>query len=139
MNAVNKLKSVAEYITGQINLCGKSQFEIAKESGFEKPNIITMIKQGRTKLPLDKVGKFSKAIEVDPVFLFKLCMNEYWPDTWAELQKIMGQPTLSENELGIIEVIRESNVINPKINKDSDRERLLEVINTFDGDNAYYK
>ncbi len=140
MNAVKakatKPRSVAEYITMQIQLCGKPQLDIAKEAGFDKPNIITMIKQGKTKLPMDKIGKFAKAIEVDPIHLFKLCMNEYWPDTAVELQRIFGQSPLTNNELEIIDVVRQSEVDNPKLRGEMDRQRLLAVINSLHGDNA---
>ena len=141
MNATKRVthlkpRSVAEYITMQIGLCGKSQLDIAKTAGFDKPNIITMIKQGKTKLPLDKIGKFAKAIEVDPVYLFGLCMNEYWPDTWASLQQFLGKTTVTQNEGEFISVIRESNVINPKLNTEAEKAKFLAFVNTLKGDNA---
>jgi transcriptional regulator with XRE-family HTH domain len=131
-----KIKTVAEYISAQIGLCGKSQLEIARESGFDKPNVITMIKQGRTKLPMKKLGKFAKALEVDPVHLLRMCMSEYLPDTWEEMQKVIGQPVMTINEMEILEVVRQSNVINPRVRTDEDRIRILDAINSLKGDNA---
>lgn len=129
--------TVAEYLTQQINLCGKTQSEIAREAGFNKPNIITMLKQGATKLPMAKVGAMAKALEVDPLHLFKLVMQEYEPDTWQTLQEtILKQPFVTHNEMEIIEVIRQSNVVNPKIRTDEERARLLEVISTLKPDNG---
>lgn len=130
-----KPKSVAEYLSWQINLCGKKQLEIAEEVGFPKPNVINMIKQGKTKLPLDKIGRFAKAIEVDPVHLFKLCMQEYMPETWREIERMMSQPVLTTNELEFIEIIRESNVINPRLHTDSDKERFRNFVETLHSDN----
>jgi len=130
-----KPKSVAEYLSWQIHLCGKKQLEIAEEVGFPKPNIITMIKQGKTKLPLDKVGKFAKAIEVDPIHLFKLCMQEYMPDTWKEIERMIDQPVLTTNELEFIEIIRESNVSNPRLHTDGERQRFREFVETLHTDN----
>ena len=132
---VSKPKTVAEYINWQIQICGKSQKQIATEAGFEKPNIITMFKQGQTKIPIEKIGRLAKAIEVDAVYLYKLCMQEYQPDTWREIQKMFNQPILTENEVEIIEAIRSCNVANPKIRTDEDRIRLAEVINSFKSDN----
>ncbi len=126
-----KARSVADYITAQISLCGKSQIEIAQQAGFEKPNIITMIKQGKTKLPLDKIGTFAKAIEVDPIFLLRMCLNEYQPKLADEIQSIFGQPILSHSEMEILDLIRQSNLNNPTIRTEEDRLRLLEVINSF--------
>lgn len=128
--------TVAEYLDAQINMCGKSQKQIAEEAGFPKPNIITMFKKGDTKLPLEKIGKFAKAIEVDPIHLFKLCMAEYQPETWAEIQKMFGQPVLTVNELEILEIIRSANVENPRVRTDAERDRIREVIGSLKPDNA---
>jgi len=131
-----KPKTVAEYINWQVDLCGKKQYQIAEEAGFEKPNIVTMIKQGKTKLPLEKIGRFAKAIEVDPIHLFKLCMQEYLPETWDEIQKMFSQPVLTTNEVAILKVIREANIVNPKIRTDDERIRLIEAIESLKPDNA---
>jgi hypothetical protein len=129
-----KVTSVAEYIAMQIKLCGKSQIDIARETGFDKPNIITMIKQGKTKLPMDKIGRFAKAIGVDPIHLFRLCMNEYWSDTWAEIERLIGQPVLTMNELEIIEIIRQSSVVNPKLRTIAEKKKMIAFIETLKGE-----
>jgi DNA-binding CsgD family transcriptional regulator len=130
--------SVADYLQQAITLSGKSQSEIAREAGFAKPNVITMFKQGLTKVPLSKVGALAKAMGVDPMHLFKLVMNEYEPDTWASIQNvIMRQPAMTQAELEILQVIRESNVINPRIRTDEERQRLLAVIDTFEPDGVH--
>lgn len=128
--------TVAEYISQQVDLCGKSQKQIAEESGFGKPNIITMLKKGDTKLPLEKVGKFAKAIEVDPIHLLRLCLREYLPDTFVEIERMFGQPVLTDNELGIIEVIRSAKVVNPKIRTEEEKARVIIAINALKGENA---
>lgn len=134
----SKPVSVAEYISQHIDLCGRSQIEIAQMVGFEKPNVITMIKQGKTKLPLERLGKFSKAIEVDSVYLYKLCMMEYFPDTWAAIEEVIGQPVLTKNELKIIETIRKAGVDNPKILPGQQEADFIRYINTnLKSDNSY--
>lgn len=89
---------VAKFVRQQIQILGKSQREIAQEVGFEKPNVITMIKQGKTKLPIAKVGRMAKALETDPVFLMKLCMNTYHPDTWKYIEPFL-ESALTKDEL----------------------------------------
>lgn len=131
-----KPKTVAEYIDWQVNLCGKSQKQIAEEAGFPKPNIITMFKQGSTKVPLEKIGKLAKALEVDPVHLLKMCLREYLPDTYAEIEKMFGQPILTQNELELLQVIRSAKVVNPKIRTNDDKVRIMVAIETLKPDNA---
>lgn len=52
----------------------KSQIEIATEAGYVNPNNLAMIKNGSTKLPLDRVAGVAKALECDPRLLFKLAL-----------------------------------------------------------------
>jgi len=129
--------TVADYISQQIDLSGKSQLEIAREAGFNKPNIITMIKQGKTKLPMSKVGPMARALGVDPKHLYRLVMQEYEPDTWEALQDIIFTPslTLTQNEVEIIECIRQSKVPNPRLRNDTERAALLAVIDTLKPEN----
>lgn len=131
----SKPRTVAEYIDRQIDLCGKKQIDIAQQAGFDKPNMVTMIKQGKTKLPLEKIGRMAKALEVDPLHLFTLTMQEYQPDTWAEIQKLFGQPVMTVNELEILEVIRSSKVENPRLRTDAERKALRQFVGTLKGDN----
>lgn len=129
--------TVAEYLARQIDLSGKTQLEIARECGFEKPNVITMFKQGKSKLPISRVGVMAKALGVDPVYLFQLAMQEYEPDTWAVIQdSILKQPVLTQNELEILELVRSANVVNPKVRTIEEKERILTAINKLRPENA---
>lgn len=59
---------------------------IAEEAGFEAPNIVTLIKQGKAKLPMDRVGTMTRALEADPVELRHICLEEYQPATWRAVK-----------------------------------------------------
>lgn len=76
---------VAKFVSEKIQMIGKSQKDIAEQAGFDKPNMITMIKQGRTKLPIAKIGPLAIALETDPVHLLKLCLSTYHPETWKAI------------------------------------------------------
>jgi len=123
--------TVAEFLTDQIDRCGKSQKQIADEIGYTKPNIITMFKQGLTKLPINKVGPMAKAIGVDPLLLMKIVMNEYMPDTWEALQDIVGLAT-TDNERAIIEALRkETKDEDPHMGTAESRKKLKEFAKTL--------
>lgn len=100
--------TVAQYLEQQINLCDKSQKQIADETGYEKPNIITMFKQGKTKLPVNKVPAFAKALGVDPIHLLRVVMGEYMPDTWEVLDQMIGDTLISRDEAIVLTVVRET-------------------------------
>ena len=61
--------TVAQYLTIKINESGKTQKEIATEIGYDAANVITMLKQGITKLPLNTDGPIAGQLNVDPAFL----------------------------------------------------------------------
>lgn len=96
---------VAQFISHRIQVIGKSQTEIAHEVGFDRPNMITMIKQGKTKLPMAKIGPMAIALEADPVALMKLCMSAYYPDTWKRLEEHF-ESALTQEELVMVKAWR---------------------------------
>lgn len=100
--------TVVEYLNAQIALCGKSQVEIASDVGYDKPNLITMIKQGKTKLPINKVEAFAKSLGVDPMNLLRIVMSEYSPDAWKVIENILGNEVVTDSEMNLIKLYRES-------------------------------
>lgn len=104
-NKAANLPSVKDYLTNQIDICSKSQREIAFEIGYEKPNIITMFKQGHTKLPINKVGPMAKALGVDPAYLLRIVINDYMPELLDAIEGVIGLVT-TQNEREMVEIIR---------------------------------
>ena len=101
--------SVAKYLEQQLSICGRSQLEISKDLGYANPNIITMIKKGATKVPLNKVALLAKSINVDPAYLLRLVMSEYSPEAWEAIKSILGnQELLTSQDYSMIEFLRES-------------------------------
>lgn len=98
--------TVAEYLTAKIDASGKTQREIATEISYENPNIITMFKTGSTKLPLTTVGPMARALRVDPVYLLRLVMSEYMPETFDAVEHCLGTTILTDNERALIEEFR---------------------------------
>ena len=96
---------VAGFITQLIKQSGRLQKEIARDSGFDNANVITMIKQGLTKLPLDKVGPMAIALETDAVNLLKMCLEEYHPATWKVIRPHFAT-ALTSDELQLIRSMR---------------------------------
>lgn len=96
---------VAKFVSKKIQMIGKSQKDIAEQAGFDKPNMITMIKQGRTKLPIAKIGALAIALETDPVHLLKLCFSTYYPETWKVIAPFLVS-ALKTNELRLLNAVR---------------------------------
>lgn len=98
--------TVAQYLTLLINNSEKTQRQIAQEIGYTKPNIITMFKQGLTKLPLEKIGPLANALEIAPDDLFFKVMSEYMPETFEALSPFLCGQMLSKEELELLDNYR---------------------------------
>lgn len=99
---------IATYISQQVEIqqsMGKTQREIAQEIGYDKPNMISMFKRGEAKIPLDKIPALAKALAVDPAFMFRLAMQQYWPDQQKTIVEIFGG-ILTSDEKKVIEMYR---------------------------------
>ncbi len=86
----------------------KTQGEIAEEAGFVNPNMVTMIKKGSTKLPIDRVPALAAALECDLALLVRLALEQSEGSTAATaIYEIIGQP-ITKNEMMWITEIREA-------------------------------
>lgn len=84
----------------------KTQGEIAAEAGFVNPNMISMLKSGKNKIPLDRVPSLAKALEVDPSYLMRLALDQAVGETAAKaITEIFGTPA-TENERGWLTELR---------------------------------
>src|ERR1700744_287762 len=79
----------------------KSQREIAAEAGFARPNVISMLKSGSIKVPLDRIPALARAIEADPAHMFRLGMNDAWPELAPLISTIFGRQLGSAHEAEI--------------------------------------
>ncbi|MDY7537521.1 helix-turn-helix transcriptional regulator [Undibacterium sp. RTI2.2] len=127
-NSASAPLTVAEFISNRIEISGKTQKQIASEVGFPKPNMITMIKQGASKLPLDKIALMAKALNVEKLYLYRLVMQEYEPGTWNTIQNdILSQPVLTKYELDLVALVRDLNIQETRLVDKEDHEILAKA------------
>lgn len=99
----------AEFIAERINQLAhrKTQNEIAAEAGFQNANMLSILKAGKSKLPLDRVPSLARALECDPAFLMRLSLEQAVGATAARaITEIFGSP-VTENEQGWLNELRE--------------------------------
>lgn len=78
--------------------------------------MLTNIKAGNSKLPLDRVPALAKALECDPALLFMMAVEQLGGDTTElAIRKIFGT-LVTENETAWLEEIRKaSNYSDPSL------------------------
>lgn len=99
------ISSVAAFLHIKIDESSKTQREIAKEIGYDNPNVLSMMKHGETKVPLEKIPAFAKALNVDPGNLLRLGLEQYWPGLRDVIKNVFGH-IASENELALLKPVR---------------------------------
>lgn len=97
---------VAGFLEKIINRSSYSQKEIAEMCGFNSSNIISMLKQGATKVPVEKIPALAKALDIDRVEFFELVMKNYRPKEYEVIVEIFGDP-ISDAERTIIKLLRQ--------------------------------
>lgn len=84
----------------------KTQRQIAAEVGWNRPNMVSMIKRGTTRVPWSSVPALAKAIEGDPAELFRLAVEDYWPEASRIADEIFGT-IVTANERDLLEFVRD--------------------------------
>jgi transcriptional regulator with XRE-family HTH domain len=99
---------LAKYISEQIDIQagrGKNQRQIAREIGYAMPNMVSMFKRGEARVPLGKIPSLAAALNINPAHLFRLAIQQYWPDLGKTVGEIFGT-VLTRNETKMVELIR---------------------------------
>jgi transcriptional regulator with XRE-family HTH domain len=106
MNGDQAQSRTALIFRSLVDASDMTQREIAKRLGYRKPNIITMMKQGMTKIPIYRIPLIAKLFNADAAELLKIAMEEYEPGKYKAIVAILGEP-LTAYERRLLQVIRE--------------------------------
>ena len=79
-----------------------TQREIAQQAGLPKPNVLSMMKTGETKVPLNRIPALAEACGVDAASFIRIAMTEYHPEIWRVLETEFGA-NLTEDEEKLVE------------------------------------
>lgn len=127
--AKNKI-TVAEFVAQQLALSDLTQREVAERLGYDRPNFITMIKQGQSKLPINKAPLLAKTLGLDPAHFLRIVLQEYSPEIWAAIEEVYEsreRPLLTADEAEIIKIVREEA---PDVPLDMHNDRNRELVAT---------
>ncbi len=93
----------------------KTQAEIGSEAGFPNANMMTLLKNGRSKVPIDRVPSLAEAREVDPA-LMRLALGQAVGATAAKaIVEIFGTPATVNEQSWLAELRDASNNSDPRI------------------------
>ena len=99
------MSPTANMLSKAIEESAQTQREIADRVGFKHANIISMLKSGETRVPLDRIPALAQTLGMDEREFLLLAIEEYHPGVHEVLVDILGLP-LSDAELGIVTMFR---------------------------------
>jgi len=73
-------------------LSGKTNAQIAKEAGFPRANVISMLRKGKMKVPLRRAPALARAIGVNPLHLASRVMSQ---EDWSAIVEIIPQAAVA--------------------------------------------
>lgn len=89
-------KSVQEIITERQNELGLTNLQIAEAMDYENPNVFSMIRSARMRLPLQKVPALANCLRVHPAELMRAVLLEVGPGMLEALEIAFGRPLTTE-------------------------------------------
>ncbi|MBD9511660.1 helix-turn-helix transcriptional regulator [Ensifer sp. ENS10] len=98
----------SNYIFKKLMESSKSQKEIAEAVGYKNQNMITMLKLGHVKLALDRVPAMAKALDIDPLDLFKIALTQFYDDQAVRMLTEIIEAGTSSAEKKILRIIRDA-------------------------------
>ena len=124
--------ALAEWLNQNLNsLTSLTNEEIATKLGYTSPNIISMWRTGRTRVPLDRLPGLCEILNVDISYLLPLWIEQYGKDKAYSLVLHAIKNSVSDSELQLVEAVREtSNGRNFILKPDADKgvAELIELV-----------
>ncbi|SIN99489.1 hypothetical protein SAMN05444722_0046 [Rhodovulum sp. ES.010] len=88
----------ADFLSEAISTSGRTQREIAHRSGFTRANVISMMKHGEMKVPIERIPDLADACGVDPKEFARVAIAEYHPEIMNILRHIFGVDLGNDNK-----------------------------------------
>lgn len=104
---MNKKKELALFIHARIDSSHKTLTEISAEAGFENPNFLSMVRKGKSKLPIRRVPALADALEVPQQELLQRCLEAYYPEVHSILRSLLPAYELTPDEIRFLRGYRE--------------------------------
>lgn len=122
---------VARFLKPAIENDDRHQTDLAEALGFANANAISLMKNGKMKVPFTKINAIAKFLRIDPRQLLALCLREYTPEIAEILDQHYPELTLSENELDLIVKLRKYNPTNPRITTQAEEQAFSHFVSTL--------
>jgi transcriptional regulator with XRE-family HTH domain len=91
-------------------LVGRTNEEVAMELGYRAPNMISMFRTGKTRVPLEKLPDIARVMKIDIAALLPLWFEQHWgerDDAKLLLKQFAGRVS-TDNEAPLLDAARKA-------------------------------
>lgn len=99
--------TVSQQIAISQGRLGLSDDQLAAALGYESGNVVTCIKKGLMRFPVNKVPELAHALELDARQLMRMALKEMDPSVLAAVETCLGPLQLTPGEVRLITALRE--------------------------------
>ena len=124
----------AEMLAKAIDESGLTQSDIADRVGLKHSNILTMIKQGITRVPIDRIPALAQTLGIDQATLLLTAIKEYHRGAFDLLCDTLGLP-FTKAEMELVVMFRMA-TMSDEIELDGSFRKALEGLLELAADNA---
>ena len=103
------ISPTANMLAKAIETSGMTQREIADRVGFRHANILSMLKKGETRVPLDRIPALAQTLGMDQAEFLLIAIEEYHSGVYEVLCDVLGLP-FSDAEQGLVVLFRMANL-----------------------------
>jgi len=103
---MTKKADLAVFIASKIDASDKAQSEIAAEAGLDNPNFLSMIRTGKSRVPIGRALALADALDVPRGDLARKCLDAYEPELYAILMTVFPGLAFTNEEIEIVETVR---------------------------------
>lgn len=97
---------IAEWLRANLDSRLKTtQTELSKKLGYERQTMISMMKMGAARVPIDKVEILARELDVDPTFLMFLALEQLLPGQEHLIHRTFGN-VVPDYEKDLMEQLR---------------------------------
>lgn len=91
--------------TRQLEL-GIVDSELALALGYEHERVFELIKKGRLRLPMNKIGQLATALSLDPLDVLRVAMDDAAPGLLDIIKAVLNPLNLTKSEARLIQHCR---------------------------------
>ena len=108
----------------------KNQRELAREMGFVRSNMLSMLRTGAARVPFGRIPIIASVLGIDPALLLRLHLREQWPEFEEVVFDIFGG-VLTDADKAWIAFFEEVGMLAPPADPEQ-RQKLKDILSRED-------